>query len=137
MLNQNGVNYLKDDDVNVESTGYRSQVIVTPEGLTFLAGQVGSDPETKELVSESMYDQTIQCLSNLERLLESAGGDRSDLVQLHVYITSKEEYPAFNEATIDFFGDNPPTRSVVGTTFLAGDASVEVSGIAYLAGHSE
>lgn len=132
MTGHSTVRYLKDDDVGVESTGYRSQVIVTPEGLTFLAGQVGSDPETKELVSDSMYEQTIRCLDNIELLLESVGGDRQDLVQLHVYITNKEEYPAFNRATTEYFGDNPPTRSVVGTPFLAAEAKVEISGVAYL-----
>jgi len=123
---------LQDDDVGVESTGYRSQVMVTPENVAFLAGQVGSDPKTKELVSPSMYEQTLQCLSNVEQLLEPVDGDRHDLVQLHVYITDKDLYPEFNEATEEFFGENPPTRSVVGTPFLAGDALVEISAIAYL-----
>lgn len=129
--------YLMDKDVDLKSTGYRSQGIISPEGLVFIAGQVGAEPHTKELVSPSMYEQSIQCLKNIEQVVKKAGGSRDDLVQLHVYITDKEKYPEFNQATKEFFGEFPPTRSVVGATFLAGDALLEISAIAYLKGEKE
>ena len=124
--------FYKDDDVGLKSTGYRSQAIVTPEGMVFIAGQIGADPQTKELVSENMREQALRCLENVEMVVEAAGGSRHDLTQLHVYITDTDLYPEFDQATKEFFGDNPPTRSVVGSSFLAADALVEISGMAYI-----
>lgn len=127
-----GVRWLSDQDVGLKSTGYRSQAAVTPEGLVFISGQIGSDPVSKELVSPRMGEQATQCLHNVEQVVKAAGGDRHDIVQLHVFITDTDLYPEFNEATREFFGDNPPTRSVIGSPFLAASALVEISGIAYL-----
>jgi len=133
-MEKKSLRYLMDDDVGLKSTGYRSQGIISPEGIVFIAGQVGSEPLTKELVSPNMYEQTIQCLKNIEQVLIKSGGTRDDLVQLHVYITDKDLYPEFNKATKEFFGEKPPTRSVVGATFLAGEALLEISAVGYISG---
>lgn len=124
--------HFDDQDVGLKSTGYRSQAIVTPEGFIFVAGQIGADPQSKELVSPGMREQTLRCLENVEMVMKAAGGTRDDLVQLHVYITDEEVYPEFDQATREFFGGRPPTRSVVGSSFLAAGALVEISGIGYI-----
>jgi 2-iminobutanoate/2-iminopropanoate deaminase len=40
----------------------------------FLSGQGGFDPETGELVSDNIADQTAQVFRNVEVLLRAAGG---------------------------------------------------------------
>lgn len=124
--------FLMDEDVGLQSTGYRSQAVITQEGFVFVAGQIGAKPDSKDVISPSMYDQSIQCFLNLEQVMKKAGGSRDDIVQMHVYITDKDLYPEFNQASKDFFGPKPPTRSVIGAPFLAGEALVEISVIGYL-----
>ena len=44
----------------------------------FLSGQGGFDPETGELVSDNITDQTAQVSRNIEVLLRAAGAERTE-----------------------------------------------------------
>ena len=45
-------------------------------GLLFCSGQIALDPESGELVSDSVADQTRRCLENLSVVCAAAGAAR-------------------------------------------------------------
>jgi 2-iminobutanoate/2-iminopropanoate deaminase len=55
--------------------------------LITLSGQGGFDPETGELVSDNIADQTAQVFRNIEVLLRAAGASLDDVVSCLVHLS--------------------------------------------------
>ena len=98
--------------------------------LLFLSGQVGNRPGTLELVEGGIQAETRQTLEKIRSTLEEAGGSMSDVVKCTVFLADIAEWEAMNEVYREFFGDQPPARSALGTSGLALDARVEIECIA-------
>ena len=98
--------------------------------LVFLAGQVGKDPTTGQVL-DGVAAQTTQALRNLEAVLQAAGGSIDRLVKTTCFLTSIAEFDEFNAAYEQVLGGHKPARSTVGVE-LAGDLLVEIEGIAVL-----
>ena len=75
--------------------------------------------------------QLVQALANGDRLLQSRGASRADVVKTTVFVTDMEGYGAVNQAYAEFFGDHRPARSVVAVAGLPMGAAVEVELWAY------
>jgi len=54
-----------------------------------LAGMIGLEPASMKLISESVEEQTIQVLRNLERVLFCVRSTPSDVLVLRWYLTQK------------------------------------------------
>ena len=80
--------------------------------MLYLSGMAGSDPHTKQLAGETIQAQTRQALSNCEQVLRAAGATRDDVVEVQVLLTRPEDFVGMNEAYAEFFGVDPPARSV-------------------------
>ena len=71
--------------------------------MLFCSGQIPIDPETGELVSGPIAEQTQQVLENLGAVLREAGMDFSDVVRATVYMTDMEYYAAINDVYGTYF----------------------------------
>ena len=98
--------------------------------LLFCSGQVALDPETGELASGSIAEETRRALQNLIAILEAAGASTSQVVKTTCYLTNMEDFVEFNDAYAEFFGDTPPARATVAVAALPKGARVEVDCIA-------
>lgn len=80
--------------------------------------------------------QTQQALENLEIAVKAAGGTRSDIVSLRLYIVGDHIHNAraVREALVSFFPpEKLPTSTWIGATGLASkDFLIEIEGIAVL-----
>lgn len=99
-------------------------------GMLFVSGQIPFVPETMELVSKDVQEQTKQSLSNLMAILEEAGYGLSDVVKTTVFIKDMNEFGLINEVYGDFFGENKPARACVEVARLPKDVKVEIDAIA-------
>jgi 2-iminobutanoate/2-iminopropanoate deaminase len=108
-----------------EAVGPYSQAVQVGETL-YLAGQVGIDPASGELVSDSLHLQVWQAMDNLEAVLETAGLTMADVVDVQVFMTDINQYSKFNELYSSYFDDQPPARAVVEVARLPLDAKVEI-----------
>jgi len=52
----------------------------------YISGQTPIDDEAN-LVGENMYDQTVQVLERLKRIIEFEGGRMTDIVRVRVFVT--------------------------------------------------
>ena len=49
--------------------------------LLYTSGQIPLDPETMEIIGDSIIEQTRQVMENLQALIEYAGGSMSDILK--------------------------------------------------------
>jgi 2-iminobutanoate/2-iminopropanoate deaminase len=99
--------------------------------LLQVAGQVGIDPTTGELVGDEVGEQTRQTLDNLVAVLEAAGATLRDVIMVRVYLTDRAHFEAMNEIYSGFVGEPFPARTTV-FVGLAEGMLVEIDALAVL-----
>lgn len=100
--------------------------------LVFCSGQTGIDPQTGELVSNRVADQTRQTLTNLRSVLEAAGCSLSDVLKTTVFLKDMNDFSTMNGIYAEFFTDNFPARSTIQVAGLPKGALVEIEAIAVI-----
>jgi enamine deaminase RidA (YjgF/YER057c/UK114 family) len=99
-----------------DPSGY-SNVIVGEGKLVAIAGQIGCDPITEELVSDDFAQQSRQALANVLTALEAAGGRAEHLIRLTWYITDRDAFlrhsAIIEDAHREELGGHSPAMSVV------------------------
>ena len=55
-------------------------------GTAYISGQLGVNPETSELVSDSVEEQTEQILKNMTLILKEAGSCLENVLKCTVYL---------------------------------------------------
>lgn len=103
---------------------------VEMNGMLFVSGQIPFVPETMELISEDVQEQTEQSLKNLVAILEEAGYGIEDVVKTTVFIKDMNEFGLINEVYGEFFKDDKPARACVEVARLPKDVKVEIDAIA-------
>lgn len=96
----------------------------------YLSGQVGLNPETKEL-ADGFEAEIRQTMENLKRELETNGYRFSDVVATHVWMTDLSKIGDMSRVYRSFFEDDRlPSRTTVGVDKLAVGASLEIAMVA-------
>jgi 2-iminobutanoate/2-iminopropanoate deaminase len=98
--------------------------------LLFVTGQMPTNPETGAMVQGDVVVQAEQVRRNLEAVLAQFGATLDDALMVRVYLTSFDDYAAFNAAYTSWFQGPLPSRTCVGVTGLAVGAVVEIDVIA-------
>jgi 2-iminobutanoate/2-iminopropanoate deaminase len=94
-----------------------------------VSGQVGVDP-TGAVVEGGVGEQTERALRNVEAVLAAAGATVADVVRMDCYLTSLDDFAAFNEVYARWFpAPDPPARTTV-VVGLAPGLLVEVTALA-------
>jgi 2-iminobutanoate/2-iminopropanoate deaminase len=101
--------------------------------LLFVTGQMPTDPATGEIVAGDVLVQAEQVRRNLAAVLIQFGATFDDALMVRVYLTSFDDYAAFNRAYEGWFRGPLPARTCVGVTGLAVGAVVEIDLILGLA----
>jgi len=113
----------KDDSVTRANP--LSQAVKSNEFL-FVSGQTGRDPETREIISDSVAEQTRRIFKNVEPLLKSDGLTLNDIVRITVYIEDLDDKDEFNAAYEEILSEPYPARAVIGGNDLSPGAKVEL-----------
>jgi 2-iminobutanoate/2-iminopropanoate deaminase len=110
--------------------GPYSQAIVA-NGFVYTAGVIPLDPETKQIVGESITEQAERVLTSLKGLLESCGSSLDAVVKTTCFLDNLADFPQFNEVYARYFtGDAAPARSTVEVAKLPLGVLVEVEAVA-------
>lgn len=114
-----------------------SQAIASPPVNLTIAGQFGWDPSTQECVPGGFGAQWEQSLRNIRTLVETAGGDVSDIVSLRVLVLDMAEYraalPEVGAAWGSVFGKHFPAITMFEVGALTdADARLEIEATAAL-----
>ena len=98
--------------------------------FVFVSGQLGID-DAGVVVADDVASQARKAIERIGDVLAQAGVELSSVVKVSVWLTDKADFPAFNAAYREFFGDRPPARSTVVSELLIAGAKVEIDAIAY------
>ncbi len=105
-------------------------VAIRIEGLIFISGTLGMDPETGELVSGGIEPQTRKSLENLSGILKAGRSSLDQVVKTTVFLQDMKEFPQMNAVYAEFFRKDPPARSTIEVAALPKGAAVEIEAVA-------
>ena len=111
-----------------KAIGPYSQAIEINNSL-YLAGQIGLDPSTGQLVDGGIEEQTDRVMKNLEAVLNAAGYGFENVVQTQVFVSDLNNYKAMNDVYAKYFSEAPPARAAVQAVLPRG-ALVEIMMVA-------
>lgn len=99
-------------------------------GTVYVAGQIGIDPTTGQLVADDVGAQTERIFRSAAHVLEAAGSGLDRVVKVTVFLVDLAEWAAMNAVYVRHFGDHAPPKSTVEVTALALGARVEIEFVA-------
>jgi enamine deaminase RidA (YjgF/YER057c/UK114 family) len=120
------------------SQQYGFSQVVSTKGFTtvYLPGQVAWNARQEIADGVDLGAQTLRALENVEIGVRSAGGTRTDIVSLRLYIVGEHVYNSrlVREALLQFFPpDKLPTSTWIGVSALANrDFLIEIEAVAVL-----
>ena len=97
--------------------------------FVYTAGMGPWHPATKQVVGETIEEQTTQTLENIKAILTEAGLGMDAVVKTTVHLSDLSLFSRFNETYTRFFPDPKPVRTTVGS-ILSG-ILVEIDVVAY------
>ena len=112
--------------------GPYSHAIVAGD-FVFAAGQVGSDPQSGELVAGGAAEQAARALDNLEAVLQAAGSALDRVVKSTIFLADMADFAAVNEVYAERLPQPYPARTTVAVRQLPKGARVEIEFIALMA----
>ena len=112
------------------AVGPYSQAVQSPSGkMVFLSGQIGLIPASGEMISEKFEDQVNQAFSNMQAVIEAAGGKLEHIVKLHLFLTDLGQCGIVNALMAERLPQPYPARSTVGVSSLPKGAQFEIEAI--------
>jgi 2-iminobutanoate/2-iminopropanoate deaminase len=98
--------------------------------LVFVAGSLGVDPATGELVDGGAGEQASQAIANLTAILDAAGSSLDRVLKTTIFLADMEDFSAVNEVYAAAFPQPYPARSTVAVAALPRDGRVEIECVA-------
>lgn len=118
---------------------YSHALVVEAGRLVFISGQGPSDARggvvgvlrAGEDVEWAVTAQTRQAFSNVQALVEAAGGSLADIVELTIYLRDMGHRPIVSQVRAEILSEPYPTTTMVEISRLAfDDWLIEISAIA-------
>ncbi|MBO1737674.1 RidA family protein [Leifsonia sp. TF02-11] len=131
------------DRIAVSTTEAPAPAHTFPQGVRrgpFLqvSGQGPVDPQTNEYLHPGdVKAQTVRTLRNVEAILAAGGAGFDDVMMLRVYLTTRDDFAAMNEAYGEFLATRVasgvlPARTTVFTGLPRAEMLVEIDALAVL-----
>jgi 2-iminobutanoate/2-iminopropanoate deaminase len=102
----------------------------------YVSGQGPIDPVTDKLAAGDVEFQTRLTLSNIQRILKSAGAAVTDVVKCSVFLRDIADFPKMNRVYAEFFGEHKPARTTIEAKFHQAEMLVEIDCVAYQPNYS-
>lgn len=119
---------IKTDQAPVPIAPYSQAV--EANGLIFVAGQIGLNPQTRQLVTGGFEAEAMQVMDNIKAILQAANLKMDDIVNTTIYLKDVANFQKINDIYGKYFNGNFPARTTVGINNLPGGASVEIAVVA-------
>lgn len=104
---------------------------VLKNGFLFTSGQIGIDPKSGDLITDTIENETKQVMANLKAVLNEAEMDFSNVIKATIFISDMENFGKINEIYASYFNEKTaPARETVEVANLPRYANIEISVIA-------
>ena len=126
------VKYLNDLPSVPKAVGAYSQAAMA-QGLLFLSGQIGLNPETGLIIEGGLEAETEQILKNIKAVLSSQSLTFDHVVKTTIFLTNMNDFKTVNGLYAAHMGQARPARSTIQVAALPLGALVEIEMIAIAA----
>lgn len=110
--------------------GPYNQAVLSGNTL-YTSGQIAINPETGDLVLDSIEAETKQVMENMKEVLTAAGMTFENVVKTSIFISDMHNFAKINEVYGQYFNeDTAPARETVEVANLPKFVNVEISMIA-------
>ena len=110
--------------------GPYSQAILVGNTL-YTSGQIALNPETGELVMDTIQEETTQVMENLKSVLEAVDMTFENVIKSSIFISDMNSFKAINSVYSYYFEEAiAPARETVEVSNLPKFVNVEISVIA-------
>jgi reactive intermediate/imine deaminase len=103
---------------------------VASDNTVYISGQVGIDPATGALRTESFEAEADQVMKNVGAVLAKFGLSYKDLLNVTIYLKTMENYASANSVYRRYFEGVFPSRVCIAVLDLPLHASIEIAAIA-------
>ena len=114
--------------------GYTHVVVVQPERLVYVSGQVAWNASGEVQGKDDLRAQMTQVMENLKTALAAAGASLQDVIKLNYYVVNlnPDKVSVIREVRRKYLSDeHPPASTLVGVTALAREEFlIEVEAVA-------
>jgi 2-iminobutanoate/2-iminopropanoate deaminase len=110
--------------------GPYSQAVLKNDTL-YASGQIAINPQTGELVTDNILDETKQVMENIAAILKAADMTFEHIVKATIFIMDMNNFAAINGVYGAYFDEKTaPARETVQVACLPKNVNVEISIIA-------
>ncbi|SDS07842.1 2-iminobutanoate/2-iminopropanoate deaminase [Polaribacter sp. KT25b] len=110
--------------------GPYNQAILSGNTL-YTSGQIAINPETGELVLESIQAETTQVMNNMKEVLAAADMTFENVIKTSIFISNMNQFTEINKVYGSYFNEETaPARETVEVANLPKFVNVEISMIA-------
>jgi 2-iminobutanoate/2-iminopropanoate deaminase len=110
--------------------GPYNQAVLVDKTL-YTSGQIALNPETMELVLDTIEIETTQVMENMKAVLEAANMTFADVVKASIFISDMHDFAKINTIYGSYFDEKTaPARETVQVAKLPKNVNVEISMIA-------
>jgi 2-iminobutanoate/2-iminopropanoate deaminase len=110
--------------------GPYNQAVLTGNTL-YTSGQIAINPETGELVLDTIEIETKQVMENLKAVLAAANMTFENVIKSTIFISDMNDFASINAVYGAFFNEKTaPARETVQVACLPKNVNVEISMIA-------
>ncbi len=96
------------------------------QGVLYLSGQLGIDPQTGQLAPGGVAAEATQALKNLTNILEEVGADFTQVIQTRLYLLDLADFAVVNSIYAQILGNAKPARTTVQVAGLPLGGLVEI-----------
>ncbi|TPV33473.1 RidA family protein [Paucihalobacter ruber] len=108
---------------------YNQAVLVN--NTLYTSGQIAINPETGDLVTQTIEAETKQVMENLKAVLAAADMNFENVVKVSIFISDMEMFSNINQVYGQYFNETTaPARETVQVANLPKYVNVEISAIA-------
>ena len=100
--------------------------------IVYVSGTLAFDENNNVVHVGDAAAQTQHILETIKRVIETAGGNMSDVTFNHVFVKDWADYAAINEVYAEYFPDEKPARYCVQVGLVKPEALVEIASIAHI-----
>lgn len=109
--------------------GPYSQAVLS-NGFLYLSGQIALNPDTGEIITDNIVDETHQVMKNIQAIINASGLTMDHIIKCSIFISNMDDFIEINEVYGIYFNNEPPARETVEVSRLPKDVNVEISVIA-------
>jgi 2-iminobutanoate/2-iminopropanoate deaminase len=114
------------------ATGFAEAVSTSGPGRTIhVSGNVGFGDDGK-VVGGGMEAESRATFAHIEKALEGAGADLSNVVRITAFITDLSAYSEYAKVRSEVFGERLPASATVQVAGLLVGAQIEIDAVAFV-----